>query len=84
MLINEIDFFYPKTQTEWRLWLQKNHSSSQSVWLVFYKKKTGKPTITWSQSVDEALCFGWIDSVQKKSAMARSCEATRNKTKSNC
>lgn len=61
-----VEIFYPANQAEWRLWLQKNHSSGQSVWVVFYKKKTGKPTITWSQSVDEALCFGWIDSVQKK------------------
>lgn len=58
----EIEIFYPTSQTEWRLWLQKNHSSKQSVWLVFYKKISSKHSISWSNAVDEALCFGWIDS----------------------
>ena len=62
----DIEQFYPKSQTEWREWLLKNHVSKSSVWLIFYKKKSEQPTITWSQSVDEALCFGWIDSVKKK------------------
>ncbi|HOZ86193.1 MAG TPA: YdeI/OmpD-associated family protein [Bacteroidia bacterium] len=54
--------FYPKNRQEWRKWLQKNHAVKDSVWLVYYKKNTGMPTITWSDAVDEALCFGWIDS----------------------
>ena len=58
----EIEQFYPKNQAEWRLWLQKNHKTKQAVWLVFYKKSSPKPTISWSDAVDEALCFGWIDS----------------------
>lgn len=58
----EIEIFYPKSQTEWRLWLQKNHSKKQSVWVVFYKMASSKPSISWSNAVDEALCFGWIDS----------------------
>ena len=66
MQIDENSIFYPSTLGEWRQWLSENHVEKEFVWLVFYKKKTGKPTITWSQSVDEALCFGWIDSVQKK------------------
>jgi uncharacterized protein YdeI (YjbR/CyaY-like superfamily) len=59
---NNIDVFYPKSKLEWRKWLQKNHQSKQSVWLVFYNKSSTKPTISWSEAVDEALCFGWIDS----------------------
>jgi uncharacterized protein YdeI (YjbR/CyaY-like superfamily) len=59
---NDIEIFYPKNQSEWRNWLQENHQSKQSVWVVFYKKKSGIPSLTWSESVDEALCFGWIDS----------------------
>ncbi|MEP7264367.1 MAG: YdeI/OmpD-associated family protein [Bacteroidota bacterium] len=57
----EIETFCPANQKEWRQWLKKNHASKQSVWLVYYKKKTGKATIAWSEAVDEALCFGWID-----------------------
>lgn len=61
----EIPVFYPTNQAEWRLWLTENHVEADAVWLVYYKKKTQKPTITWSVAVDEALCFGWIDSVHK-------------------
>ncbi|MBK8621410.1 MAG: YdeI/OmpD-associated family protein [Saprospiraceae bacterium] len=57
--------FYPKSPKHWREWLEKNHIEKNSVWLLFYKKKSGKPSLTWSESVDEALCFGWIDSVKK-------------------
>jgi uncharacterized protein YdeI (YjbR/CyaY-like superfamily) len=62
---NDIDTFCPKSRQEWRLWLKKNHSLKQSVWLVCYKKKSNVPTISWSDAVDEALCFGWIDSIRK-------------------
>ena len=58
----EIDIFYPTSRTAWRTWLQDNHGSKPSVWLVFYNKSSKKPTLTWSEAVDEALCFGWIDS----------------------
>ncbi len=58
----DLDTFYPKNQTAWRKWLQKNHASKQSIWLVFFNKSSVKPTISWSNAVDEALCFGWIDS----------------------
>lgn len=54
--------FYPKSQQEWRQWLQENHLVKQSVWLVYYKKRAGLPTLNHSEAVDEALCFGWIDS----------------------
>lgn len=46
----------------WRAWLQQNHSTEQAVWLVFWKKGSGRRSIEWSDAVDEALCFGWIDS----------------------
>ena len=59
---NEIEIFYPTGQTVWRKWLQENHLSKQAVWLVFYNKKSERKSITWSDAVDEALCFGWIDS----------------------
>lgn len=61
----EIEIFYPKSQTDWRSWLDENHQLKQSVWLVFYKKSTKTTSISWSEAVDEALCFGWIDSTKK-------------------
>lgn len=61
-----IEIFYPKTQTAWRKWLEKNHLSKQSVWLVFYNKKSKQKSISWTEAVDVALCFGWIDSKKVK------------------
>ena len=46
---------------EWRAWLKKNYKKKKEVWLVYYKKATGKPTIPYDDAVEEALCFGWID-----------------------
>jgi uncharacterized protein YdeI (YjbR/CyaY-like superfamily) len=48
-----------------REWLEKNHAKKKELWVGFHKKHTGKPSITWPQSVDEALCFGWIDGIRK-------------------
>lgn len=58
----EIEVFYPETKMDWRKWLEKNHIHKDAVWLIYYKKHTSKPTLNWSDAVDEALCFGWIDS----------------------
>lgn len=63
---NDIESFYPNSRQQWRKWLQKNHNKKHSVWVIHYKKESNIPTVTWSDAVDEALCFGWIDS-QKKS-----------------
>ena len=57
---------HPKTKEQWRQWLEKNHTSSPGVWLIYYKKSTGKRSFSWSEAVDEALCFGWIDSLPRK------------------
>lgn len=65
-LRNGIKTFHPKTQKEWRKWLDKNHLKELSVWLILYKKDCGTPTISHSQAVDEALCYGWIDSLVTK------------------
>lgn len=61
----EIETFYPKNRNEWREWLQQNHRTKQSIWLIYYKIKSNIPTILYSEAVDEALCFGWIDSKAK-------------------
>lgn len=65
MAITETPSFTPSSQSEWREWLQENHDKEQSVWLIKYKKRSGIPSINWSDAVDEALCFGWIDSLKK-------------------
>jgi uncharacterized protein YdeI (YjbR/CyaY-like superfamily) len=62
---NKIDTFYPKSRQEWREWLQNHHDKKQSIWLIYYKKKSNIPTVIYSEAVDEALCFGWIDSKAK-------------------
>ncbi|WP_194972460.1 YdeI/OmpD-associated family protein [Aquiflexum lacus] len=61
----ELETFYPKNREEWREWLQDNHDIKQSIWLIYYKKKANVPTIAYNEAVDEALCFGWIDSKAK-------------------
>src|SRR6266571_5214898 len=53
------------TPTAFRKWLAVNHDKSRELWVGFYKKNSGKPSITWPESVDEALCFGWIDGIRK-------------------
>lgn len=61
----EIETFCPSSPADWRNWLEENHQSKQSIWLVCYKTSTKIPSISWSEAVDEALCFGWIDSTKK-------------------
>ena len=58
-----IKFF--KTALAFRKWLQSHHASAKELWVGFYKKGSGRPSITWPQSVDEALCVGWIDGIRK-------------------
>ena len=54
-----------KSPPAFRKWLAANHAKSKELWVGFYKKGSGKPSIDWPQSVDEALCFGWIDGIRK-------------------
>jgi len=54
-----------KTPSDFRKWLEAHHAKSEELWVGFYKKNSGKPSITWPESVDEALCFGWIDGIRK-------------------
>jgi uncharacterized protein YdeI (YjbR/CyaY-like superfamily) len=53
------------TPSEFRTWLEEHHETIQELWVGFYKKGSGRPSITWPESVDEALCFGWIDGLRK-------------------
>lgn len=65
MQIKGIETFYPANKKEWRDWLMENHRIKESVWLIYYKKHTNMRTLSWSEAVDEALCFGWIDSTAR-------------------
>jgi uncharacterized protein YdeI (YjbR/CyaY-like superfamily) len=56
---------YFKSPDAFRRWLQKNHATARELWVGYYKKSSGKASITWPESVDEALCFGWIDGIRK-------------------
>ena len=62
--MSEATFF--ATSADWRAWLEQHHATRQELSVGFWKKDTGKPSITWPQSVDEALCFGWIDGVRHR------------------
>jgi len=57
--------YTPGDREQWRNWLQKNHARETEVWLVFFKQHTGKPTLSYNDAVEEALCFGWIDGVRR-------------------
>ncbi|HOX83464.1 MAG TPA: YdeI/OmpD-associated family protein [Chryseolinea sp.] len=63
--LNDIETFCPASQQEWRRWLKSNHKSKQSIWLFLYKKGSDKPVIGWGDAVNEALCFGWVDSTRR-------------------
>jgi uncharacterized protein YdeI (YjbR/CyaY-like superfamily) len=57
---------YVTTREEWRAWLNNHHATETEIWLVYYKKHSAKPRIPYDHAVEEALCFGWIDSLVKK------------------
>lgn len=56
---------YVKNRRAWRSWLAKHHQTAAEIWLIYYKKGSGKPRIPYNDAVDEALCYGWIDSILK-------------------
>jgi uncharacterized protein YdeI (YjbR/CyaY-like superfamily) len=57
---------HPLSRAEWRAWLAQNHTQKEGVWLISYKKATGKPRFEYDEAVEEALCFGWVDSKPAK------------------
>ena len=58
--------FTPRNSADWRKWLERNHDREQEVWLVYFKPASGRTGIDYETSVEEALCFGWIDSIIQK------------------
>jgi len=63
--MNETNTLYVANREEWRQWLQENYTTAHEIWLVYYRKHTGTPRIPYNDAVEEALCFGWIDSNTK-------------------
>jgi len=59
----DLPLLQPRSRRAWRAWLQKHHDTTSGVWLVYAKKHTGIPSLTYADAVEEALCFGWIDSL---------------------
>lgn len=58
--------FYARDRRAWRAWLAKHHRTAPEIWLVYYKKESGKPRIPYNHAVEEALCYGWIDGITKR------------------
>lgn len=57
---------HPETRAEWRAWLEQHHTRTEGIWLISYKKSSGKQQLTYEDVVEEALCYGWIDSKGNK------------------
>ena len=64
--MNNAEDYCPTNKSYWRKWLQMGHDKKEGIWLIFNKKKSSNYNLSWSESVDVALCFGWIDSTQYK------------------
>ncbi len=65
-MAKEYNEFYAQDRKTWRTWLKKNHTRAKNIWLIIYKKESGVPSIYYDDAVEEALCFGWIDSTANK------------------
>jgi uncharacterized protein YdeI (YjbR/CyaY-like superfamily) len=65
MGVEDYERVHAETRAEWRRWLAANHAASPGAWLVSWKRATGRPRVGYDESVEEALCFGWIDSLAK-------------------
>jgi uncharacterized protein YdeI (YjbR/CyaY-like superfamily) len=77
----KIKFF--KTPGDFRKWLERHHADTQELWVGYYKKDSGKQSITWPESVDQALCFGWIDGIRRSvDEISYTSRFTPRKTKS--
>ncbi|EFC47533.1 predicted protein [Naegleria gruberi] len=63
--INQVETFFAKDQETWRKWLEENNASKDAIWLIYHKKHTKRETIVYERALDEALCFGWIDSTAR-------------------
>ena len=60
------DKIHFEDRINWRNWLMNNHNKFKEIWLIFFKKHTNKPNVSYNDSVEEAICFGWIDGIKKR------------------
>lgn len=65
-MIEMTEELYVTHRDDWRAWLRENHIVKKEIWLIYYKRHTGKPSMPYDDAVEEALCFGWVDSIIKK------------------
>jgi uncharacterized protein YdeI (YjbR/CyaY-like superfamily) len=72
--VNITKTLHVTNRKDWRKWLHEHHKIEKDIWLVYYKKETGKPRIAYNDAVEEALCFGWIDSTLKSLDEQRSAQ----------
>ena len=63
--MKDVEDYCPNDKHDWRKWLELNHKNKDAIWLIFHKKKSSHYNLSWSESVGEALCFGWIDSTKR-------------------
>lgn len=63
--MKDVEEYCPDDQQDWRKWLELNHKDKEAVWLIFFRKKSPNYNLSWSEAVDDALCFGWIDSTKR-------------------
>jgi uncharacterized protein YdeI (YjbR/CyaY-like superfamily) len=64
--VDTVTLFYASDRTEWRAWLEKNHTTAKEVWLLYYKRHTKRPRVPYDEAVEEALSFGWIDGMIRR------------------
>ncbi len=64
--MNELEYIHFNNRDEFRNWLQKFHDKSPGIWMIYYRKHTGKESILYIEALEEALCYGWVDSIIKK------------------
>lgn len=64
--MNDLKSLHFPSRAKWRQWLEKNHQSSPGIWIIFFKRHTGVKTVSYNDAVEEALCFGWIDSILRR------------------
>jgi uncharacterized protein YdeI (YjbR/CyaY-like superfamily) len=64
--MTQLNLLYVSNRKDWRKWLEENHNTEKEIWLVYYKKHTGKDRVPYEDAVEEALCFGWIDSIIRR------------------
>ena len=72
--MSDLPRVYVPDRAAWRAWLEKNHATSHGIWLIYYKRGSGKPRVAYADAVEEALCFGWIDSTVRAIDEKRYCQ----------